>query len=204
MESQKAANEADILAIVSEGKNGFEGLGVDPLNEDWIYITPNIQVLRLLRSEEYDSVTTHSAQTNIASALDTIASDVQNAGIFNNTKQKNNLTNVAESLKEIKKKAGELPTEEELTDLIVQYNNSLEEAKCQVLRQKLRKAAEEWNNSHEDDKISYDFWITVFDTFLDMGTDQLYNELARRNALPFSPDIRYSRPADTKYSEGGE
>ena len=38
MGSQKAANDADVLAVVSEGKNSFEGLGIDPLNEDWIYI----------------------------------------------------------------------------------------------------------------------------------------------------------------------
>ena len=190
MGSQKAANDADVLAVVSEGKNSFEGLGIDPLNEDWIYITPNIQVLRLLKSDEYDSVTTHSEQTNISSALDTIAADVQNSGIFNNSKQKSNITDVASALKEIKDQTGKLPSEEELTNLIVQYNNALEEAKCNVLRQKLRKAAQDWNDSHPDDQISYDFWITIFDTFLDMGTDQLYNELARRNALPFSPDIR--------------
>ena len=163
----------------------------------------NLNTLRLLKSDEYDSVTTHSEQTNISSALDTIAADVQNSGIFNNSKQKSNITDVASALKEIKEQTGKLPSEEELTNLIVQYNNALEEAKCNVLRQKLRKAAQDWNDSHPDDQISYDFWITIFDTFLDMGTDQLYNELARRNALPFSPDIRYSRPADTK-ANGGE
>ena len=90
MESQKAANESDILNVLSEGKGSFEGLGIDPLNEDWIYITPNIQVLKLLKSDEYDSVTTHSEETNIASALDTVAADVQKAAY---TSQDDRLTN---------------------------------------------------------------------------------------------------------------
>ena len=77
------------------------------------------------------------------------------------------------------------------------------EAKNEKMQSRLRQAAKEYNESceNDDDKINYDAWIPWIDTsgVFDMSKDELYNELKKKNALPFSADIAYTRPANTYY-----
>ena len=186
-------------AVISEGKSGFSGSGIDPLQEDWIVIDENVKVLE----EVNEFLNKKVATQNIKDALNTVSSNVEKTGIFNNPKQKQKIDATIGGMEVAV--SSEIPASEmaELAWYFGFYNDELMEAKNEKMQSRLRQAAKEYNESceNDDDKINYDAWIPWIDTsgVFDMSRDELYNELKKKNALPFSADIAYTRPANTYY-----
>lgn len=186
-----------ILSVLSEGKNGFDIYGIDPLQEDWIEIDKNVEVLKKIN----DFIFINKKNKDL---LSIVSADVEKTGIFNNVNQKQKIDATIDGMRIAT--SSEIPesTLEEYAKCFGDYNDYLMEAKNDKMQSRLRQAAKEYNEGceNDDDKIDYDAWIPWIDTsgVFDMSKDELYNELKKKNALPFSADIAYTRPAKT-YSE---
>ena len=186
-------------AVISDGKKEFEVFGIDPLQEDWIVIDKNVEVLEKIN----EFINKKIATQNIKDALNTVSSNVEKTGIFNNPKQKQKIDATIGGMEVAV--SSEIPASKMAEEAwyFGFYNDELMEAKNEKMQSRLRQAAKEYNESceNDDDKINYDAWIPWIDTsgVFDMSRDELYNELKKKNALPFSADIAYTRPANTYY-----
>lgn len=185
--------------VLSEGTNGFEWGEIDPLQEDWIEIDKNVEVLETINDFINKKITTEK----IKDLLSIVSADVEKTGIFNNVKQKQKIDATINGMSIAT--SSEIPASEmaKLARTFGDYNDFLMEAKNDKMQSRLRQAAKEYNEGceNDDDKIDYDAWIPWIDTsgVFDMSKDELYNELKKKNALPFSADIAYTRPANTYY-----
>lgn len=188
-----------ILAVLSEGKNGFDICGIDPLQEDWIEIDKNVEVLETINEFINKKIKTEK----IKDLLSIVSEDVEKTGIFNNVNQKQKIDATIDGMRIAT--SSEIPASKmaDCARNFGYYNDELMEAKNDKMQSRLRQAAKEYNEGceNDDDKIDYDAWIPWIDTsgVFDMSKDELYNELKKKNALPFSADIAYTRPANTYY-----
>ena len=185
--------------VLSEGKNGFEFGGIDPLQEDWIEIDKNVVVLEKINDFINKKITTEK----IKDLLSIVSADVEKTGIFNNVKQKQKIDAAINGMSIATSSEIPASTMADYARTFGDYNDYLMEAKNDKMQSRLRQAAKEYNEGceNDDDKIDYDAWIPWIDTsgVFDMSKDELYNELKKKNALPFSADIAYTRPANTYY-----
>lgn len=181
--------------FMSDGKTGLEWGEIDEVQEPWMPIDENLEVFERINNyldKEIQSV-------NIRDALKNISVDVDNTGIFKNVAEKNKIDSTAMALSDA---GNQKTTAEQLSEMaknISDYNEALDDAKKKKRKRQMRKAAQDWNDTHPDDQIKYDAWITELDTWFDMGESELYSELRKRNALPFDASISYDRPANTKF-----
>ena len=203
--------------------NGFDN-ATDTANEEWIYITPNVERFNNIVSNDNDKGVKAS---DISGDLSVVKSIVTDTGLLVNGEtgqakntELGNIINEIDNITRTKKRIGK----EDLKAEIKKFNDNLEKAKVKAVRTQLRQACETFNHMKkikgyyrlydeygqeieqdipEYDVIYYDALITAWDTFLDMRTSTMVKELQAREqkyGIKLIPDDiinNMERPADT-------
>ena len=175
-------------------------------SEDWIYITPNVEKLNNIATKDTeDGYKASDVSDSIYNIQNLVAGTVIMGKGENGIAQNREIGNIASSIDEINAAKSAL-AKVNLEAMIKKFNDKLEKAKVAAIRKTLRAAAESFNKMYkvkryvtvpggrrgsasweehtypEYDRIDYDFCITAWDTFLDMKTDTLYQELLNRES----------------------